>query len=80
MVEETGAPHNMYKRVRLRAHLSAYQRKIRRGRLTLGRPTPAFGRTWSASCSGAFCGGVAAKSPDHLPYMHLAGTHIQEYK
>ena len=27
------------------------------------------GRTWPGSCPGALRGGVAAKAPDHLPYV-----------
>jgi hypothetical protein len=45
-----------------------------------GRPTPSVGRTWPATRPGALRGGVATKSPDHLPYMHLAGTDLQGYK
>ena len=39
-----------------------------------GGGSPWVGRTWMASCPGALRGGVAAKSPDHLPYMQMAGT------
>ena len=41
-----------------------------------GRPNPRFGRTCPASRPGALRGGVAAKSPDHLPHMYLAGTDL----
>ena len=34
------------------------------------------GRTWPGSHPGALRGGVAAKAPDHLPYVHLAGTDL----
>ena len=34
------------------------------------------GRTWTGSHPGALRGGVAAKAPDHLPYVHLAGTDL----
>ena len=35
-----------------------------------------FGRTWPGSRPGALRGGVVAKTPDHLPYVHLAGTDL----
>ena len=41
-----------------------------------GRPNQGFGRTWPGSCPGALRGGVVAKAPDHLPYVHLAGTDL----
>ena len=34
------------------------------------------GRTWPGSRPGASRGGVAAKAPDHLPYMQMAGTGL----
>ena len=41
-----------------------------------GWPNPRFGRTCPASRPGALRGGLAAKAPDHLPYVHLAGTDL----
>ena len=34
------------------------------------------GRTWPGSRPGASRGRVAATPPDHLPYVHLAGTNL----
>ena len=62
--EETGAPRNMHERIRLWAHKSACQRRMR----TRG------GKVGPASRPGAFREGVLAKAPDLLPYVHLAGT------
>jgi len=33
-----------------------------------------------SSCPGAFRGEVAAKTPDHLPYVQMAGTDLYSYK
>ena len=38
--------------------------------------TGGVGRTWPATRPGASRGGVMAKAPDHLPYVHLAGTDL----
>ena len=38
--EETGAPRNMHKRIRLRAHLSVTQRKVDPGQHHLGSAEP----------------------------------------
>ena len=34
------------------------------------------GRTWPGSCPGALRGGVAAKAPDHLQYVHWRETDL----
>ena len=39
-LEETGAPHKMHVRIRLRAHVSAYQRKLSRTICTGGSADP----------------------------------------
>ena len=41
-----------------------------------GRPTPWVGRTWPGSRPGAPRGGVAAKAPDHLPYVRWQETDL----
>ena len=45
-----------------------------------GRPTLWAGRTWPASRPGALWRRVAPTPPDHLPYMFLAGTDLEDYK
>ena len=45
-----------------------------------GRPTPRVGRTWTASRPGALRGGVPVTPPNHLSYMSLPGTNVEEYK
>ena len=39
-LEETGAPRKMHLRIRLRAHMSAYQRRESRGTFTWGSADP----------------------------------------
>ena len=46
----------------------------------MGRPTPWVCRTWPASRPGALRCGVPPTPPDHLPYMLLAGTNLEDYK
>ena len=41
----------------------------------VGRPR-GVGRTWHGSRPGALRGGVAAKAPDHLPYVHWKETDL----
>ena len=36
------------------------------------------GRTWLASRAGALRCGVPPTPPDHLPYMLLAGTNLED--
>ena len=38
------------------------------------------GRTWPGSRPGALRGGVAAKAPDHLPYVRWRETDLKSYK
>ena len=38
--------------------------------------TGGVGRTWPATRPGGSRGGVTARAPNHLPYMHLAGTDL----
>ena len=45
-----------------------------------GRLTPWVGRTWPGSRPGALRGGVAAKAPDHLPYVRWRETDLESYK
>jgi len=44
------------------------------------RPTPWVGRTWPGFRPGALRGGVAAKAPDHLPYVRWRETDLKSYK
>src|SRR6185312_3218695 len=74
LAEQTGAPRIMHIRKDTRAHLSAYQRRIRTRGARVVRPNPRFGRTCPASRPGAFRGGVVAKAPDHLPYLRWRET------
>ena len=76
MSEETGPPRKMHQRIRIRIKEYTIQQKIRpRGCQVgsgnpLGRPNLAWFRP------GALRGGVAAKAPDHLPYVRWRETDL----
>ena len=70
MSEKTGEPRQMHHRTLTWAHTSDSPRKIRmRG-----------GQVGPASRPGALRCGVPPTPPDHLPYMFLAGTDLEDYK
>ena len=68
LAEQTGAPRIMHTRYQGPYVSLPSKDKDERWPGGAGR-----GRTWPASRPSAFQG-VAPKSPDHLPYVHLAGT------
>ena len=65
------ATHNAYKERYQGPHVSLLEKdKDERWPSGAGRPPG------SASHPGAFRGGAGPKSPDYLPYVHLAGTDL----
>ena len=80
LVEQTGAPRKMHKRIRIRVHVSACRRRIRMRGGQVGPADPIGRPNLAGLLSRCIRGGVAAKASDHLPYLHLAGTNLQGYK
>ena len=70
MSEQTGEPRQMHHGILTWAHRSDSPRKIRTRGDQVG----------PASCPGALRRGVPPTPPDHLPYMLLAGTDLEDYK
>ena len=80
LAEQMGAPWKMHERIRLRAHLSPCQQRIRTRGHQVGLSDPIGRPNLAGLLSRCIRGGVVAKASDHLPYLHLAGTNLQGYK
>ena len=76
MSEETGPPRKMHQRIRIRIKEYTIQQKIRPRGCQVGSADPWVGRTWPGSHPSALRGGVAAKAPDHLPYVRWQETDL----
>ena len=70
MSEKTGEPRQMHHEILTWAHTLDSPRKIRTRGSQVG----------PASRPGALRHGVPPTLPDHLPYMLLAGTDLEDYK
>ena len=70
MSEKTGEPRQMHHGILTWAHTSDSPRNVR----TRG------GQVGPASRPGALRRGVIPAPPDHLPYMLLVGTDLEDYK
>ena len=71
MSEEMGPPCKMHQKIRIRIKEYTIQQEDQAERLPGG-----VGQTWPGSRPGALRGGVAAKAPDHLPYMRWRETDL----
>jgi len=80
MSEKTGEPRKKHHEILTWAHISDSPRKIRMRGDQVGPASLWAGRIWPASRPGALWRRVAPTPPDHLPYMFLAGTDLEDYK